>query len=163
MVVYTGELCLTLPVLPWHSMVAARCQEPLDVISFGASSIPPLQRICRCLPNDLGKACAHPFCVTFASRGRQAVHSPVDFRILDICSDCFALLHAAQIRAGTLVARFTSLRQTSSTVMLPQVAGLVVDPSRCTQHWPCPRYTCRHHPRTHNASCLRRLGSELST
>ena len=35
MVVYTGELCLTLPVLPWHSMVAARCQEPLDVISFG--------------------------------------------------------------------------------------------------------------------------------
>ena len=54
MAVYIGELCLTLPVLPWQSMVAARCQEPLSVISFGASSSPPLQRICRCLPKDLG-------------------------------------------------------------------------------------------------------------
>ena len=63
-------------------------------------------------------------------------HSPVDVRIHDICSDCLPLLHAAQIRAGTLVARSTSLRQTSSTGMLPQVAGLVVNPSRCTQHWP---------------------------
>ena len=28
MAVYIGELCLTLPVLPSHSVVAARCQEP---------------------------------------------------------------------------------------------------------------------------------------
>ena len=63
-------------------------------------------------------------------------HSPVVFRFHDICSDCFHLLHAAQIRAGTLVAFSTGLRQTSSTVMLPQVAGLIVDASRRTQCWP---------------------------
>ena len=91
MVVRTGELCLTLPVLSWHSMDAARCQEPLNVISFGASSIPPLQRICRCLPNDLGKACAHYFCVTFANRGRQAIlPSNVGFMTsARIASSCF--------------------------------------------------------------------------
>ena len=72
MAVYTGELCLTLQVLPWHSMVAARCQEPLNVISFGASSIPPLQRICRCLPKDQAKHVRTLFFVTFVSRGRQA-------------------------------------------------------------------------------------------
>ena len=27
----------------------------------------------------------------------------------------------------------------------------------------CPRHTCRHHPRTHTARCLRRLGPELSS
>ena len=74
--------------------------------------------------------------MTFASRGRQAVHSPVDFRILDICSDCFGLLHAPTDLSWDSRRASTSLRQTSSTVMLPEVAGLVVDPSRCTQHWP---------------------------
>ena len=61
---------VALPMLPVHSMVAVRCQELLSVINFGASSIPPLQRIRPCLPKDLGKACAHSFCVTFVSRGR---------------------------------------------------------------------------------------------
>ena len=94
MAVYISELCLTLPVLPWHSMVAARCQEPLNVISVGASSIPPLQRICRCLPNDLGKALAHSFSVTFANRGRQAI-LPSTFRFMTsarIASPCFTRL-----------------------------------------------------------------------
>ena len=62
-------------------------------------------------------------------------NTPVDFRSHDICSDCFHLLHAAQVRAGTHIARSTALRQTSSTVMLPQVAGLIVHASRCTQRW----------------------------
>ena len=89
MVVFSGEICLTLPVLPWHSMVAARCQEPLKVISFGASSIPHLQRIYRCLPNDLGKAlCA--FVLRAVCKLWTSSHSPVDFRIHDICSDCFS-------------------------------------------------------------------------
>ena len=52
---YTGEVCLTLSVLPWHSMVAAPCQELLNFIVFGASSIPPLQRICPCLPKTWAK------------------------------------------------------------------------------------------------------------
>ena len=63
-------------------------------------------------------------------------HSLVDFRFHDICSNCFPLLHSAQIRAGNLVARSTGLRQTSSTVMLPQVEGLIVNASRCSQRWP---------------------------
>ena len=52
---YTGEVCLTLSVLPWHSMVAAPCQELLSFIGFGASSMPPLQRICPCLPKTWAK------------------------------------------------------------------------------------------------------------
>ena len=54
-------------------MVAARCQETFNVISFCASSNPRLQQICRCLPNNPSKACAHSFCVTVANRGRQAI------------------------------------------------------------------------------------------
>ena len=63
-------------------------------------------------------------------------HTPVDLRSHDIGSDCFLLLHPAHIRAGTLVARSTALRQTNSTAMLPQVAGLIVNALRCTQSWP---------------------------
>ena len=68
--------------------------------------------------------------------------SPADSWPHDICSDCFSLLHAAQIGAGTLVARTTNLRQTSSTVMLPQIADLFVHASRYTQRWPV-HATCR--------------------
>ena len=135
MAVSTLELGLTLPMLPWHSMVAAWSRELLNVISFGATSIPPLQRICPCFSQGPGQSmCA--FVQRDVCKSWTSGQSPVDFRIHDICSDCFSLLHEAQIRAGTLVGRSTSLRQTSSTVMLPQVAGLVVNPSRCTQHWP---------------------------
>ena len=108
--------------------------EPLNVISFGASSMPPLQRICRCLPKDLRKACAHSLCVTFVSRGRQAILPPT-FGIMTsarIASPCFT---RPRFELG-LSSRSTSLRQTSSTVMLPQVAGLIVNASRCTQRWP---------------------------
>ena len=73
--------------------------------------------------------------MTFAGRGRQAILPPT-FWLRDLCSDCFSLLHAAQVRAGTLVARSASLRPTSSTVMLHQVAGLFVHASPCTQRWP---------------------------
>ena len=61
--------------------------------------------------------------------------------------------------------RSTSLRQTSSTVMLRQVAGLLVHPSRCTQRW-----SVRVHAKPdvitlstsgHHAWCLRRLGHRL--
>ena len=111
-------------------MVAVRCQELLSVISFGAFSIPPLQRIRPCLPKDLGKARARSFCVTFVSRGRQAIlPSTFGFKTP-------ARIASSLFRAGTLVARSTGLRQTSSTVMLPQVAGLSVHASRCIQRCP---------------------------
>ena len=61
---------------PWLLLVVKCCSLSLSVISFGASSIPPLQRISSCLPKDLGKACAHSFCVAFASRGCQAILPP---------------------------------------------------------------------------------------
>ena len=43
-----------------------------------------------------------------------------------VYSDCSHLLSAAQIRAGTLVARSTGLRQTSSTVTHHQDAGFSI-------------------------------------
>ena len=132
--VYTSELRLTLPMLSWHSVVAARCQEPLNFISFGASSIPPLQRI-RVLPFQRPGQTMCAFVLRDVCKSWTSGNTPVDFRSHDICSDCFHLLHAAQIRAGTHIARSTALRQTSSTVMLPQVAGLIVHASRCTQRW----------------------------
>ena len=70
--VCTDELGLTLPMLPWHSMAAAHT--PLPVISFDASSIPPLQRICSSHPKGLSKACAHSFFVTLASCRRAILH-----------------------------------------------------------------------------------------
>ena len=62
--------------------------------------------------------------------------SPADSWLHDIRSDCFPLLHAAQFEP-----RSTSLRQTSSTVVLPQVAGLLVQ--RITM---CSSHTYRRHP-----------------
>ena len=155
--VCTGELSLTLPVLPWHSMVAARCQKPLNVISFGASSIPLLHRICRCLPKDLGKACAHSFCVTFVSRGRQA-----------ILPSTFGFMTSARIVSPC----FTSWDSRRALLRSPPDEFDCHAPSNRGSYRPCitmystlacPRYTCHHHPCTHNAWCPRRLGPELSS
>ena len=63
-------------------------------------------------------------------------HSPADFWLCDMWSDCSPLLHAAQVWAGTLVARSAGLRTASSSVVLHQVAGLFVHASPCTQRWP---------------------------
>ena len=89
-----------------------------------------LQRICPCLLQDLGKACAHSFCVTFVSCGRQAILPPT-FGFMTS-----ARIASAQVRAGTLVARSTGLRQLTSTLMLPHIVGLFVHASRCTQRRP---------------------------
>ena len=102
---------------------------------------------------NLGKACAH----SFLSR------SPVDFRYHDICSDCFPLLHAAQIRAGTLVARSTSLRQNEFDCHASSSRGSFRQSITMFSTLTSPHNTCRHRPRTHNASCPRRLGPDLST
>ena len=61
--------------------------------------------------------------------------------------------------------RSTSLRQTSSTVMLRQVAGLLVHASRCTQRWPVRVHATPDvitlSTSGHDAWCLRRLGHRL--
>ena len=69
-------MVLTLSMLSFLLLVVKYCSLSLSVISFGASSIPPLQRICSCILQDLGKTCAHSFCMTFAGRGRQAILPP---------------------------------------------------------------------------------------
>ena len=53
----------------------------------------------------------------------HSLGSAIDLWVHIVYSDCFPLLPAAQIRAGTLVARPTSLRQTSSTVVSHQTAA----------------------------------------
>ena len=161
MAVYKGELCLTLPVLPRYSTVAARCQEPLNVISFGASSIPPLQRICRCLPKDLRKACAHSFCVTFVSRGRQAI-LPSTFSCMTcarIASPCFTRPRfelGLSWRAPQVSAKRFRLSCSLNSRVFSSIHHDVLNIG-------LSRDTCRHHPCTHNAWCSRRLGPELSS
>ena len=74
---------------------------------------------------------------TFASTSLQIVSrrgtSPLPFFVrgtafdlwaLTVCSDCFSLFPAAQIQAGTLVARSTSLRQTNSTSVAHRIVEL---------------------------------------
>ena len=69
---------------------------------------------------------AHSCCVAFANRRCQDILPPIV--AYDICS---GLLPPAS-RGPSL----TRLRQTSSIVMLHQVACLFIHTSRCTQRWP---------------------------
>ena len=55
---------MTLPMPPAHSDQRRQ---------LGCVFDPSFQRICSCLPKNQGKACAHSFCMSFASRGRQAI------------------------------------------------------------------------------------------
>ena len=74
-------------------------------------------------------------------------------RSVAVCSDCFPLLPAAQIRAGTRIARSTSLRQTNSTAVSHQTAGFsiihhnIVNLAR--QH-----HLYRRHPAHQRSSCV---------
>ena len=86
MAVYTGEFGLTLPMLPWHSMVAAtvtrtaqRHQLPcvFDPSSPEDLSLPsqrPWQSMCAHFQRDVRKSWT-------------SGHSPSDFRFHDICSE----------------------------------------------------------------------------
>ena len=129
-----SALGLTLPMLPWHSMVAVRCQGLLSVVSLGACSTPPLQKIRQAI---LSSTFGLMTSARIASRGpdsswdsRRALHRspPNEF-------DC----HAPSSRgsARPFITMYSTLA--------------------------CPRHTCRHHPCAHNAWCLRRLGPELSS
>ena len=89
MAVSIGGLGLTLPMLPWHSMVAALCQELLSVISFGASSI--LSKDLSMLSQGSGQSvCALVLCDVCKSW--TSGHSPADFGVMTsarIASPCF--------------------------------------------------------------------------
>ena len=92
------ELNLNFSMLPRHSMAANRCQVLLNSctsLSASVPPIPPLHRICPCLS----------FCVTCVLMSSRSVSSSCG--CVQSCSDCLPLLPAAQIRAGTLVARST--------------------------------------------------------
>ena len=88
---------------------------------------------------------------------------PVDFRFLDICSDCFPLVRAGQNRAGTFVARSHRSPPNEFDCHGPSSRGSYRQCITMYSTLACPRHTCRHHPCTHNAWCLRRLGPELSS
>ena len=119
-------------------MAAARCQVLLTLTErhqrrrvFDPSSPKDLFLPSQGNGQEMSALVLHGVCKSWTSS-----HSPADFWLRYLCSDCFSLLHAAQVRAGTLVAHSASLRSTSSTVMLHQVAGLFVHASPCTQRWP---------------------------
>ena len=83
MAVYTSELCLALPVLPWHSIVAARSTSSASVrLRFLLS-----RRSVAAFPKTWAKSWT-------SSR------SPVDFRFHDICSDCFPCVTRPRFELG---------------------------------------------------------------
>ena len=115
----------------------------LTVISFGASSIPPLQRICSCLPEDLGKACAHSFFLTFASRGHRATLPPTcGFMI----SARIASRPRFELGLSSRAPQVSAKRVRLSCSLKSQVFSSIHYSTLA-----CPRHTCRHHPCTLNS------------
>ena len=127
---------LILPTLPWHSMVAARCHVQLALAQrrqlgcvFDPSS--PEDQFLPSQGHGRGM-CA--IILRGVCKSWTSSHLPSTLGFMTtarIASPCFT---RPRFELG-LVARSTGLRQTSSTVRLPQVAGLFVHPSRCTQRW----------------------------
>ena len=90
---------MTLSTLPWHSMVAARCQGLITLAQrrqlgcvFNPSS-----------PEDLFLPFPRTWAKHVRTRSAWRLHivdvrpSPADSWLHDICSDSFSLLHAAQV------------------------------------------------------------------
>ena len=120
------ELDLDFSMLPWHSMAAVRCQVLLGPHIALSASVPDPSS-----PKDLSLAPQEPdrtqalsfyvTCVLTSSHSCAVVRR----RLVGPCSLLGLLTPASrgQIRAGTLVARSTSLRQTSSTATPHKDAG----------------------------------------
>ena len=146
---------LILPTLPWHSMVAARCHVLLTLAQrrqlgcvFDPSSPEDLFLPSQGHGRGMCALILRGVCQSWTS---GHLPSPLGFMTsARIASPCFT---RPRFELGLFVARSTGLRQTSSTVMLPQVAGLFVHPSRCTQRWPV-HATYRCHPLRQLSSCL---------
>ena len=103
--VSTDELGLTLLMLhgtPWpRCSVSSTAHCLLNVISFGASSIPPLKRFCSCLPKKPEQGmCALVLCGVrelWTSSHSSLWASSADLQHHDVCSDCLPLLPAAKV------------------------------------------------------------------
>ena len=115
----------------------------LSIVGLGASSIRPLPEDLFLPSQGPGQSmCAlilRGVCKSWTSR-----HLALTLGFMTsarIASSCFK--RPRQI-----------LRQTSSTGMLPQVAGLFVHASRCIQRWPV-HATRRRHPLHQWSSCLK--------
>ena len=125
---------------PSHSLCELPpLKPPLIMLGTFVQIFSPLRALCsmlrwHCTPWSQHHVMSHSllaprhqirysFSVTLVETGHQARASVVDLWTRDVCSDCVSPFPAAQVWAGTLVARSTSLRQTSSTVMLHQVAN----------------------------------------
>ena len=118
------ELHLDFSMLPRHSMAAVRCQVllgPRIAMSASLLSDPSSPKDLSLPPQEPDRTHALSFYVTCVLASRHS--GAVILWVSAVYSDCFLLLPAAQIRAGTLVARSTSLRQTSSTTVSHQTAG----------------------------------------
>ena len=161
MAVYTGELGLTLPMLPWHSMVAARCQVLLTLAQ---------RHQLRCVfdpssPEELSLPSQGPgqsMCALFlcdVCRSWTSGHSPTDFRFLDICSDFFT---RPDLSWDSRRARHMS-PPNEFDCHAPSSRGSFRSCITMYSTLACPRHTCRHHPCIHGARCLRRLGHKLSS
>ena len=91
------SLVLTLSMIPWHHMAAARCQALHTLLD---------RHQLRCVfdpssPEDLFLPSPRPgqnMCALVlrgVCKSWTSSHSPADFWLRYLCSDCFSLLHAA--------------------------------------------------------------------
>ena len=132
---------------PWHYMAAARC---LVLLAHAQShqlrcgiEDRPLQKICSCLLQDLGKTCAHSFCLAFAIHGRQAILPPT-FGFVTCArtaSPCFTRPRSElglSSRAPQVSAPGVQLLCSIKSRVFSFMRHHVLNVGR-------PRHTCRHH------------------
>ena len=107
-----------------RSLMSSAARSSHGVVSTGASdpSFPKDVSLSLHLPDRTHALLFYVTCVLALSHSCAAIV----LWVRAVCSDCLPLLPTAQIRAGTLVAHSTGLRQTSSTVTLHQDAGFSI-------------------------------------
>ena len=147
---------MALSTLPWHSMVAARCQGLLTLAQrrqlgcvFDPSSPEDLFLPSQGLGQSMCALVLRGVCTSWTS-GHLPL-TPGFMTSARIASPCFT---RPKFELGLSSARSRSLRRTSSTVMLPQVAGLFRPCIRMYSTLVCPRHTYRRHPMHQWSSCL---------
>ena len=101
--------------------MSSAAQSSHSVVNIGASD-PSSPKDLSLPPQEPDRTHALPFYVTCVLTPSPSC-AVVVLWVREVHSGCLLLLPAAQIRAGTLVARSTGLRQTSSTATHHQDAG----------------------------------------
>ena len=153
---------MALSTLPWHSMVAARCQVLLTLAQrrqlgcvFDPSSPEDLFLPSQGPGQSMCALVLRGVCTSWTS-GHLPL-TPGFMTSARIASPCFT---RPKFELGLSSRAPEVSAEQSSTVMLPQVAGLFVQASRCTQRWSVHATHIVVTLRTggHHACCLRRLG-----